>query len=480
MTDGSLAMLYGQNNSATLAAALNDGTPSSVPDRILRQGVLIGRFIIQASGSTPSVTQSAFGTAFTAASVTNFSDLAGTADISAQTNLAVTAPVTLSGDTVGLMAVSLSTGVTGSLPAASIAAGSLGPGVIASSLAIVGVSGTYGSATVSPTITFNAQGQVVSASSNTITATGDGNNFNNYTATKSLNMGSLGLSNIGTTSSTFNSGGGLVVNSSAVFSKGIYFANSVKTANYSVTSTDTIILASCTVSASITVTLNISSSVANQELTIIKVDGSTWPVLVTIDPSSVDFIESTRTFRINSQYQKVQLYAGITSLWLAPKGLPADFQYIPVSPNGGTDTAVALAGSSTAIVQSFNLSDYTTTTGIFIQVVNPPGKTLMNCAIYDARTLAQVAASTSMIVGTGLTLMPFATAAHLRPGSYYAAVESDNTTVTVTRCGSQSGFGSMVTTGTVYPLPAKLSNPPGNQTGNPWCMWLQTPDGMTR
>ena len=75
--DGSLAMLYGQAQYATLAAALNDATPSTVPDRILRQGILIGRFIIQASGSTPSVTQTAFGTTFTSASVTNFSDLAG-------------------------------------------------------------------------------------------------------------------------------------------------------------------------------------------------------------------------------------------------------------------------------------------------------------------------------------------------------------------------------------------------------------------
>lgn len=114
MADGKLAMLYGQNNSATLAAALNDGVPSSAPNRITQMGILIGRFIIQASGSTPSVTQSAFGTAFTAAAVTNFSDLAGTADISSQTNLAVTSPITLTGDTLGLSAVSTftATGVT--------------------------------------------------------------------------------------------------------------------------------------------------------------------------------------------------------------------------------------------------------------------------------------------------------------------------------------------------------------------------------
>lgn len=79
MTDGSLAMVYGQAQYSSLAGALNDGVPSSVPDRILKEGVLIGRFIIQASGATPSATQSAFGTSFTAASVTSFSDLSGQA-----------------------------------------------------------------------------------------------------------------------------------------------------------------------------------------------------------------------------------------------------------------------------------------------------------------------------------------------------------------------------------------------------------------
>lgn len=90
--DGSLTMQYGRAQYATLAGALNDSVPSSAPDRIVKEGLLIGRFIIQASGSSPSVTQSAFGTAFTASSVTNFSDLAGTATLSqGGTNASLTA-----------------------------------------------------------------------------------------------------------------------------------------------------------------------------------------------------------------------------------------------------------------------------------------------------------------------------------------------------------------------------------------------------
>lgn len=139
-TDGRMEMLYGQAQYTTLAGALNDGTPSSVPPRILNTGILIGRFIIQASGSTPSVTQSAFGTAFTAASVTNFSDLAGTADISSQTNLAVTSPIVLTGDTLSFA----NSGTTpGSYTASNVTVNAQGlitaisSGVVASSFSFV-------------------------------------------------------------------------------------------------------------------------------------------------------------------------------------------------------------------------------------------------------------------------------------------------------------------------------------------------------
>lgn len=74
-TDGSLVMIYGQSNLSNLSGVLNEAPPSSVPDRVGKGGILIGRFIVQASASTPSQTQSAFGTAFTAASVTSHTDL---------------------------------------------------------------------------------------------------------------------------------------------------------------------------------------------------------------------------------------------------------------------------------------------------------------------------------------------------------------------------------------------------------------------
>lgn len=76
MTDGTLATVYGQSQDLDLADIVNESPPSSVPDRINEMGILIGRFIIRASGSTPTVTQTAFGTAFTSAVVTSHSNLA--------------------------------------------------------------------------------------------------------------------------------------------------------------------------------------------------------------------------------------------------------------------------------------------------------------------------------------------------------------------------------------------------------------------
>lgn len=80
MTDGSLAMMYGQSQDLDLADIINEAPPTNVPDRIGKMGILIGRFIIRASGTTPERTQTAFGTAFSSANVVDHGSLAGLAD----------------------------------------------------------------------------------------------------------------------------------------------------------------------------------------------------------------------------------------------------------------------------------------------------------------------------------------------------------------------------------------------------------------
>lgn len=75
MTDGSVAMLYGQNQYASVALGLGDSAPSSVPNRIQKLGILIGRLVIQASNNTPVATQTVFTNTFSSNQVTSASDL---------------------------------------------------------------------------------------------------------------------------------------------------------------------------------------------------------------------------------------------------------------------------------------------------------------------------------------------------------------------------------------------------------------------
>jgi hypothetical protein len=76
MTDGTLAMVYGQNQFVSLALGLGDTVPSAVPPRIQAMGMLIGRLVIQQGVNAPAATQTVFTTTFSSNSVQNHNDLA--------------------------------------------------------------------------------------------------------------------------------------------------------------------------------------------------------------------------------------------------------------------------------------------------------------------------------------------------------------------------------------------------------------------
>lgn len=80
MADSSLAMLYGQAVNAAPAIIFDESPPASVPDRVLYQGLLIGRFVFQAGAASATRTETAFGTAFTSAQVEDHGELSGLSD----------------------------------------------------------------------------------------------------------------------------------------------------------------------------------------------------------------------------------------------------------------------------------------------------------------------------------------------------------------------------------------------------------------
>jgi hypothetical protein len=72
--DGDLVMLYGQAQYTTAAGAELDSPPSTVPDRLVEHGTLIGRIIFQKNAAT-GTPESVFVTLFTASGAVAHSDL---------------------------------------------------------------------------------------------------------------------------------------------------------------------------------------------------------------------------------------------------------------------------------------------------------------------------------------------------------------------------------------------------------------------
>ena len=78
--DGGLMMQYGTAQYTSEGAAEEEGTPSTVTNRIVAQGKLIGRFIFQESASTVESIETVFATVFAGSIVTDHGNLAGLGD----------------------------------------------------------------------------------------------------------------------------------------------------------------------------------------------------------------------------------------------------------------------------------------------------------------------------------------------------------------------------------------------------------------
>jgi hypothetical protein len=75
--DDELVHLYGQAQHVTLAGALDEAPPASVPPRLESHSLLIGRIVFQRDDTVPLQIDSAFDTAFAASNVTDHVNLAG-------------------------------------------------------------------------------------------------------------------------------------------------------------------------------------------------------------------------------------------------------------------------------------------------------------------------------------------------------------------------------------------------------------------
>jgi len=132
MTDGSLAMQYGRADYTSFATALNDPVPSSAPDRIAKEGMLIGRFIYLVSGTSPASTQTAFGTAFTSGGVTSASDLSN--GVTGSGAIVLASNATLVAPALGTPASGVATNLTGT--ASGLTAGAVSNATLTAALTV--------------------------------------------------------------------------------------------------------------------------------------------------------------------------------------------------------------------------------------------------------------------------------------------------------------------------------------------------------
>jgi hypothetical protein len=226
-----------------------------------------------------------------------------------------------------------------------------------------------------------------------------------------------------------NSSAGILVNDAGGMGvTGPFYAGanvSVVSSNYVATTTDTYIAASA-ITTTTTITLDAATTLKGQQLSIFKVDGTSWPVTVVC--AGTDKINgSTGTFRLDAQGQSISITSDGTSKWLA-RNLMATPIAIPVM--GPTDNAnsVAQAASTTVLSPQYVPMPVRVTGCRFVPNVSGG---MVDCNLYDSNG-ALVSSTTVAALGAGSTVqvLNFITPITLSPGTYYPSLSASSPSAT--------------------------------------------------
>lgn len=237
-----------------------------------------------------------------------------------------------------------------------------------------------------------------------------------------------------TKSQTVSDGG---VSASTIAVGGLYINPNIKTANYTITSTDTIINASGT----ITITFPSLTNGTSQQVIVTKVNKSTQPVTINVG-SQVMF--TTTTFLLNAPGQSMWLYSD-GSNW-SPLRTPNTPMYIgfPDDPN-----SAAIVTASTTYCRAANVPDYLGITDVRVNV----GAQALQSSVAVYQDGVKISSSNFTTIGTGKVTIPLNTVAYLHPGVAWVCFGSQSATTSVTRASASTSALGVCSFATSLPFP---------------------------
>lgn len=299
---------------------------------------------------------------------------------------------------------------------------------------------------------------------------GGGDSLGSHIATMTVtaNYGIVGSTqsmtsfNSMTTSVTVTGTAGLLVNAKTDMRGGVYLPNTnLVTANYTVTSTDTVILASAPASTGqLVVTLPDASTLIGQVLTITKVNETTFTVK--INGASGDVINGTNSITLNGYTQTATFMAATNNIW-APWGTGIQMTPDYIGPGNQGTTLNTINVASTSLCGSFYNTVPVQVDSMTVHIGTVSGS--IDVGIYD--NLGVRLASTGFVAANaaGRRNVALTSVLNLPPGFYWACLATSSLTGTFASKSptthNYTGFQSCTTT-SAPGLPATLAFPCGN------------------
>lgn len=251
--------------------------------------------------------------------------------------------------------------------------------------------------------------------------------------------------------------------SSLTVNSGFFQSVNVKTVDYVMTSTDSVLIASNTsTNAVLTITL---PTAANTGQTLTITDGGRSTQTVLVQAISGQLIGSTTDqFRMYAPGQSVELVADGSLNWV-PKGpLPASPPWLgfPTDPNSATTMV-----SSTAYCWSVNSETFLGITGMRFNV-NAIGQATQ-IGVYDSNGNVISTSTAAAFTGTGSASKSLVNVAYVAPGTVWMCVAAQSATTGLTRAAASTPMsGPYCAIAAKYPLPPSLTFPGCAPSGTVW------------